>query len=113
MPWIPLALAAVGAAQGAAQRQAQQKVNQAQADISAAETRYSPWTGIKPQGVQLQAPTTSGFQGAVQGGLSGLMYNAKNPATEKPVIMGGQQVPPLGGQEDENQQKPWGPIGYR
>ena len=74
MPWIPLATAAIGAVQGDAQRRAQQNANQQAANVSAAQTEFSPWTHITPQGFAPQAPTTSGFGGAAQGALSGVMF---------------------------------------
>jgi len=69
-----LGSAAIGALSGAQQRKAQQEQNQAQADIAAAQTQYSPWTNIKPQAAQMQTVTGSPLGGAAQGALSGAMF---------------------------------------
>jgi len=78
MPWIPLAVAAVSAVQGEAQRAAQQRQNQKQADISAAQTQYSPWTHLGASTPQMQAPTPSALGGAAQGALAGAMYSQQS-----------------------------------
>lgn len=76
MSWVAVGtMAALGAVQGNQQRQAQAKANQQNADISAAQTQYSPWTNIKPQGVQMGALGGGALGGAEQGALAGAMYS--------------------------------------
>lgn len=76
------------------------KNNQRQADIAAAQTAYSPWTGIKPQGVNTTPTDEMGgaLTGAVQGGLAGLMHNQANagkmPAASPGGDMGVPQAQP-------------------
>lgn len=72
MWWIPASMA-VGAIMQGQQAKAQRKAQQQQANISAAQTEYSPWTGITPQQFNPQPITASALGGAVQGGLSGVM----------------------------------------
>jgi hypothetical protein len=74
MAWpVVAAMAAMGAIQGEQQRKAQQQANRQQAEVAAAQTEYSPWTGIKPQGVNFSPVTSSAMGGAAQGALSGAM----------------------------------------
>lgn len=72
------AMAAIGALQGAQQRKAQQQANQQSANITAAQTEFSPWTKISPQGFQATPITGNAFGGALQGGLSGAMFAQAN-----------------------------------
>jgi type II secretory pathway pseudopilin PulG len=78
MSWVVAGVAAgtavLGAVQASQQRKAQQQANQQQANISAAQTEFSPWTKIQPQGFNPEAPTASALGGAVQGGLGGAMF---------------------------------------
>lgn len=104
MPWIPLLTAAVGAVQGNQQRRAQQQQNQQQTDIAAAQTQYSPWTGIKPQGVQFNPVTGSALGGAAQGALAGAMYSSANP--QKPADVSGFKE-----QFKNSLDSPWGGVG--
>lgn len=86
MAWVPIALAIASAAHQARtsenQRRAQVKQNESNANISAAQAQFSPWTGINPQSANQQAvtadPLSAGFGGAIQGGLAGAMYNQQN-----------------------------------
>jgi hypothetical protein len=68
----------VGALQGAANRKAQQNANEQQANISAAQMEYSPWTKMAPQSFTPQAVKESGFGGAAQGALGGAMFSQAN-----------------------------------
>lgn len=72
MWWIPASMA-VGGIMAGQQARAQKKAQQQQANVTAAQTEYSPWTGITPQQFNPTPITTSAMSGAVQGGLSGLM----------------------------------------
>lgn len=60
------ASALMGAQQAKAQRKAQEAQNQA----AAAQTMWSPWTGMGA-GQASYAPTQSSLQGALSGGLQG------------------------------------------
>lgn len=70
-------MAALGAYNADQQRKAQQKQNQLSADITAAQTQYSPWTKITPQAFQGQAPTGNAVAGAAEGALGGAMFGMK------------------------------------
>ena len=82
MPWIPLAAAAIGAVSqssaAASQRKAQEDANKQAALTNAAQTEFSPWTGINPQGYKpvpvTGDPMGAGLGGAVQGALGGVMF---------------------------------------
>lgn len=78
MSWVVAGVAGgtavLGALNAANQRKAQQRQNQQSADVSAAQTQFSPWTHIQPQGFQPQAITANPMSGAVQGGLGGAMF---------------------------------------
>lgn len=85
MSWVAVGtMAALGAVQGQQQRQAQAKANQQNADISAAQAQYSPWTNIKPQGVQIGALGGGALGGAEQGALAGAMYSKALGGKDKP-----------------------------
>ena len=75
--WPAIALAGLGAIQGGQQAAAQRDANKQQAQMAAAQTEFSPWTGAGPGKANLQAVTGSPLAGAVQGGLSGAMYGDK------------------------------------
>jgi|GEM_PF-4609364 len=78
MAWIPIAMAALGAVSGAEQAKAQKKAQERQANLSAAQTQYSPWTGITPQQFTpgpVSSPLAGAFSGGVQGGLQGMMFS--------------------------------------
>jgi hypothetical protein len=75
--WPAIALAGLGAIQGQQQADAQRQANKQQADMAAAQTEFSPWTGAGPGKAKLGAVTGSPLAGAVQGGLSGAMYGDK------------------------------------
>jgi len=74
MSWVAVGAAAIGAVTAAQQRKAQQQANQQSSDVNAAQTQFSPWTGIKPQAFAPQAVTANALGGAVQGGLGGAMF---------------------------------------
>jgi hypothetical protein len=66
--------AVLGAVQGGQKRKAEQQQNQANAMITAAQSEFNPWTGIKPQQFNAQAPTSTALGGAAEGGLGGAMF---------------------------------------
>ena len=67
------------------QRKAQERANRQQTEIAAAQTQFSPWTGIKPSTPQLGAVTASGAGGALQGGLAGAMFGQQF-GSKKPIL---------------------------
>lgn len=108
MSWIiagtAIGTAVLGAAQGAQKRKSEQAQNQASADMSAAQMQYSPWTKITPQAYQPNAPDSSAFGGAVQGGLGGAMFgqslkkqNMHEEALELEKLRAGQNLTARGG----------------
>lgn len=68
------ATAVVGAYSADQQRKAQQDANKQQSEMAAAQTQYSPWTGMQTGQANLQPVTASALQGGLQGGLSGAMF---------------------------------------
>lgn len=68
--WLP-AMAIGSALMGADQARQQQKQQKAQNMAAAAQTEYSPWTGMGAGQVQTGAPSTLGS--GLQSGLSGFM----------------------------------------
>lgn len=78
MSWVvagvALGSAAIGAYQGEQQRKAQVEANKQQAEMAAAQTQFSPWTGAGPGQANIQPVTGSALQGGLQGGLSGAMF---------------------------------------
>lgn len=67
MIWaLPLGMAALGYLQGEKKRKQEEAM--ARANIEA--NRFSPWTG---RSMEVHAPTSSGFDSALQGGVSGAM----------------------------------------
>lgn len=78
MSWVvsgaAAATAVVGAYSADQQRKAQQDANKQQAEMAAAQTQYSPWTGMQTGQANLQPVTASALQGGLQGGLSGAMF---------------------------------------
>lgn len=93
MAWVlasTLGAAGVGLISGKMSADAKQRQQQTQGEIQAAQTRYSPWTNIQPQGMQAQNIDQGGSMlgGAVNGGLAGLMtakQMAKKPGEEDPM----------------------------
>lgn len=79
--WPLLGMALLGAVQGDQQRRAQENANKQNANISAAQTEYSPWTHLGASTPQIQAPGkgASALAGLAQGALSGAMYSSANP----------------------------------
>lgn len=87
---IPAAMAAVGALQKSQQAAAAKKANQKAMQANAAVMEYSPWTGMKADMIQPSAINVGGeaFGGALQGGLSGAMFQkefGKPQASETPM----------------------------
>ena len=78
MSWVVAGTAAgtalLGAYQGEQQRKAQVAANNQQAQMAAAQTQYSPWTGMGAGQANLSPVTGSALGGAIQGGLSGAMF---------------------------------------
>lgn len=78
MTWAGTAIAVgsatVGAINANQQRKAQQKANQANANISAAQTQYSPWTGAAISSPKFEATPDNTFGAAAQGALGGAMF---------------------------------------
>jgi hypothetical protein len=78
MTWAATAIAVgtatVGAVSANQERKAQQKANQANANISAAQAQYSPWTKITPTTPNIQATPDKTFGAAAQGALGGAMF---------------------------------------
>lgn len=65
----PLLIAAIMAAAGLAKGLGPDKDKEnADKNLAAVQTRYSPWTGIKPQSIQRADP----FGSMLQGGMAGL-----------------------------------------
>lgn len=82
-----LVLGGIGALTGMEQARAQRKAQQQQAQISAAQTQYSPWTGIKPQQYTpqpVESGLESGLKGGIAGGLSGYMQGLKMQKAQAP-----------------------------
>lgn len=94
MAWVvvgtALGGAALGAFQGEEQRKAQVRNNQAQANMAAAQTESSPWTGMGAGQAQLAPVTGSAMAGGLQGGLSGAMFakqfGAGAPKQQNPMM---------------------------
>lgn len=74
----------VGLGTGMIQAQQQNKNNQANMLANAAATRYSPWTGIKPQLGGAQGADVGGaaLGGAMQGALGGYMQGKNIEQTD-------------------------------
>lgn len=87
---IPAAMAAVGALQKGQQASAANKANKKAMQANAAMMEYSPWTGMKTEMIQPSAidPGQAALGGAMQGGLSGAMFQkefGKPQASETPM----------------------------
>lgn len=80
MSWViagtAIGTAALGAINASQQRKAQQQANETNANMSAAQMQYSPWTGVKPSTPQMGAVTDNVMGGALQGGLGGAMFGS-------------------------------------
>lgn len=85
---LMLGMAALGALQGSMQAKAQQRANKQNADISAAQTQYSPWTGLGASTPEIKAadPTGAALSGGIGGGLSGYMQGLSNQAAQTPAM---------------------------
>lgn len=81
----------MGALSASQAAKAKAKENQRNADISAAQTQFSPWTGVQPQGFSYQDPNAAGgmLGGAASGALSGLMHKQANAGPPAPAAAGG------------------------
>lgn len=114
MSWVVAGVAGgtalLGAVNAAQQRNAQRKQNQQQADMSAAQMEFSPWTGVKPGTPQVSAITANPLGGAVQGGIGGAMYamGNKEKLTPESTPMTDQnfQMPQMGAGGDPNMPPP-------
>lgn len=99
-----LVMGGLGALQGSIQANAQKNAQKRQADLAAAQTQYSPWTGISPQQFQPQAVDATGsmLTGALGGGLAGYMAGRnKSQAPETPAPA----------EAPQTSQSPWGNMG--
>lgn len=72
MSWVAVGVTAVGAISGAQQAKRQREAQEGQNEAAAAQTRYSPWTGMGSGQINT-SPTQSGLEGALGGGLKGFM----------------------------------------
>lgn len=88
-----LGMAALGAVQAEQQRKAQARAQEQNAQMAAAQTKYSPWTGMGPGQVQAQAPNGGALQGAMAGGLSGAMFGQQ--FADKPPTVYDEKVAPI------------------
>lgn len=95
MSWViagtAIGTAALGAINASQQRKAQQQSNEANANMSAAQMQYSPWTGVKPGTPQMSAVDANPLGGAIQGGLGGAMFASalkKNQAPGESGVTG-------------------------
>lgn len=75
-----LGMAGIGALQGLMGAKAQQKQNQTQADMAAAQTQFSPWTGMGAGKAQINtvSPVGEALKGGIGGGLAGYMHGMAN-----------------------------------
>jgi len=75
MTWVVVGSSGVGLASGYMNAKSQERNNARQADISAAQAQYSPWTHITPSNPNLQAtdPAGAALVGGAQGALAGVM----------------------------------------
>ena len=82
----------VGLLSGYSQQKAQQKANRMNALMNAAQTEFSPWTGIQPQGMQFGAtdPMGGALAKGIEGGLAGYMQGQNIEAAKKPMPEAGQ-----------------------
>lgn len=80
-----LIMGGLGMAQGAQQANTQKKQNKLNADISAAQTQYSPWTGITPSNPDIKAvdATGSALAGGIGGAFSGYMQGKNSQAADE------------------------------
>jgi hypothetical protein len=78
MSWVvsgvAVGSAVIGAYSQEEQRKAQVAANKQQAEMAAAQTQYSPWTGMGSGQANMQPVTGNALSGALQGGLSGAMF---------------------------------------
>lgn len=109
MSWIIAGTAAgsavLGAAQASQQRKAAAQTNAANANLAAAQTRFSPWTGMAGK-YEAQPLGNTPLAGAAQGGLAGAIQGQgiKNSMAANDLIQakiaalnqGGSQYPNLG-----------------
>jgi len=84
MSWIAVGAAAIGLVTSVSNNKAKAKAQQKQADISAAQTQYSPWTGQQAQEFNPQAIDGTGdaLKGVAGGAFSGIMSNNANAAMQ-------------------------------
>lgn len=71
MSWVAVGVAAVGAVSSMQQAKAKKKAQEEQNQVAAAQTMYSPWTGVSGQADT--SPQQSQFGSALSGGLQGYM----------------------------------------
>lgn len=114
--WLP-AMAVGSAIMGGQQAKAQNKARERQNMAAAAQTEWSPWTGMG-QG-QIDTSRTDPMAAALQGGLGGFMQgqNIQNAMTTNAAnqgladVAGGGQGDVLGGGSALNTNDPFGSAG--
>ena len=85
MSWVVVGAAAIGAVTADQQRRQAKKQNQQQASMAAAQTEFSPWTGL---GAGSFSPVSEGqgaLAGGAQGALGGWMHKQANAKPEVPA----------------------------
>ena len=82
---VPIGLAAFGAIQGAEEQKEQKRFNKGQAEM----TKFSDVTGRMGQ---LRHGAKGPLSGAVQGGFSGMSFNAANPSAFGGAATGSQDL---------------------
>lgn len=86
MSWVAVGVTGAGLATSVMSNKAKAKENQRQADIAAAQTQYSPWTGLAPQAYNPQSIDAGGdaMKAITSGVMSGVMHNKANPSGAEP-----------------------------
>jgi uncharacterized membrane protein len=77
MSWAVTAVVgstALGAYQAEEQRKAQAAANRTNAEMAAAQTQYSPWTGMATGQAEMAPVKGDALGGAAQGALGGAMF---------------------------------------
>ena len=76
--WVPLAMAAGGAAMGAMKNQGDEQIEAEDRRMAAETARYSPWTGMQPGQIRQANLQNNVMQGAMAGGMMGMNVNQMN-----------------------------------
>jgi len=80
--WVPLAMAAGGAAMGAMKNQGDEQIEADDRRLAAETMRYSPWTGMRPGQIRQANLQNSVMQGAMSGGMMGMNMNQMQQGNE-------------------------------